>query len=182
MTTPSGYSRSDFPIIDMGDEDLQTLLEGFDDYSQKLILAIDPCWDASNRMQSVEYCLFLYGAALGIARGKQLDDEYCVAIFGPYLSRFMDWRISTPWLLQCEAEMVKSHRLQGVRSAGANTATAVILAGSQGRSDDLNSPRNMELLIQIFSELRKLIDDREASDEHLFQASGLLYDSVVGTT
>ena len=124
MTTPSGYSRSDFPIIDMGDEDLQTLLEGFDDYSQKLILAIDPCWDASNRMQSVEYCLFLYGAALGIARGKQLDDEYCVAIFGPYLSRFMDWRISTPWLLQCEAEMVKSHRLQGVRSAGANTATA----------------------------------------------------------
>ena len=166
----------------MGDDQFNPLLVGFDDYSQTFILAIDPRWDASQRMQSVEYCLFLYGAALAIVRGQQLSDEHCVAIFGPYLSRFMDWRLSGLWLVECETEMGKSSRLQGVRAAGANTATAVLLAGSQGRSDDLNSPRNMELLIQIFSELKKLIDDRKTSDENLFQTSCLLYDSVVGPT
>jgi len=39
------------------DEQLDTLLAGFDEYSQKFILGVDPRWDASTRMHNVEYCL-----------------------------------------------------------------------------------------------------------------------------
>ena len=162
------------------DEQLATVLEGFDDYCQKLIGAVDASWDASTRMRSVEYCVFLYGAALAIVRGNGREDAYSVAMLGPYLSRFMDWQLSVRWLLECEAEMAKSPRLQGVQAAGGNTAQAVLLAGSQGRSEDLNRPHNTQLLIQIFSEVRKLMADKTATDEPLFTTSGQLYDSVVG--
>lgn len=161
-------------------EELQRLLARFDDYSQKLLLVVDQQWDPSKRMRSVEYCLFLYGAALAIARGYGRGDAYCFVILQPYLSRFMELKFSVRWLLACEAEMVKSRRLQGVQAAGGNTAQAVMLAGSQGRSEALNSPWNIQLLLQTFSELRKLMDDQSASDEPIFAASGALYNSVAG--
>jgi len=52
-------------------------------------------------------------------------------------------------VLECENELGKSKRLQGVQAAGGNTAQAVLLAGSQGRSEDLSKPLNMQLLFQI---------------------------------
>jgi len=160
-------------------EELADVLAGFDDYSRQFVGAVDANWNASTRMRSVEYCVFLYGAAIAVVRGYGYEDEYSVAILGPYFSRFMDWQLSMPWLLQCETELSKSPRLRGVQAAGANTAQAVLLAASQRRSEDLSRPHNMELLILIFSELRKLMAEKAATDEPLFGASGKLYESVV---
>lgn len=163
-----------------GDEHLHNLLAGFDDYCQKCLIIVDKEWDASKRMRSIEYCLFLYGAALAISRGSGRGDGYSAVLWSPYISRFMELSFALRWTLACEEKMCNSKRLQGVRAAGANTAHAVFFAGSRGRSDILNSYWNKNLIIQIFGNLRKLIDDENKSDEPIFAASGELYDSVVG--
>lgn len=163
----------------MGDDNLRQTLAGFDDYCQKIIAALDPLWDASTRVHNMEYCLFLYGAALAIARGSGRNDSYSAILWAPYLSQFMDLEDSIDWTTSCEIALGKSRRLQGMKAAGGNTAQAVLYAGSHGRTDDLNSPQNKQFLAQIFSELRKMMDNEAISDELLFESSGLLYDSVV---
>ena len=161
-----------------GDEDLRAALEGFDWYSQYLMLAIDPQWDASMRMRNIEYCAFLYGATVAIVQGYGREDADSAGILGRYLSRFMDWEFSVGWLRNCEAELSWSPRLQGVQKAGRHTAQALLLA-SREESDILRHPQNLQLLMEIFAEVRRLMEDRAASDERLFAASAQLYHSVV---
>jgi hypothetical protein len=148
------------------DADVRLALEGFDAYSQKLILGVDPSWDSKSRMNSIVYCLFQYGAALGCARGYGREDACSVTVFGPYLSQFMEWRLSIGWLLACE-QVSLSPRMQRVRAAGANTVQAVWSAAVRGRSEELSAPRNMELLIQLFSELRSLMAKTVGCDSFL---------------
>ena len=167
--------------IEGPDKDLRLALTGFDDYSQKLITAVDQHWNPSMRMQNMEYFLFLYGAMLAIARGYGRKDDYPIGVLGPYVSFFMDWKDSIEWVFECEAALKKSLRLQGVLAAGGNTAQAVWTAGTQGRSHELSRDNNMRLLLEIFSELRKLMSDSTISDEALFGASEVLYDSVIKT-
>jgi hypothetical protein len=162
-------------------DDLQRLLAHFDAYSQKLLCAVDGSWNTATRMQSIEYTIFLYGAALAIVRGYGQGDAFSPAILVPYLSRFLGAERAMRWLVACEQESATSRRLKGVHAAGANTAQAVLAAASQGRAQSLNGARNSQVLFSAFSELRRLMDDQDAPDDGLFAASCALYDSVVGT-
>ena len=161
------------------DESLLTALEGFDFYTQRLMSAVDPQWDGSTRMHNLEYCAFLHGASLAIARSYGREDADAVAILGSYLSHFMDQQFAVGWLLNCEAELSRSPRLQTVQAAGGNTVQAA-LAVSRGQSNVLSHPQNFQLLFEIFAEVRKLMNDRAASDECLFATSSIFYDAVVG--
>ncbi|HXJ61307.1 MAG TPA: hypothetical protein VNU68_32075 [Verrucomicrobiae bacterium] len=155
------------------DEELRAALEGFDWYSQYLMKAVDPQWDPSTRIRNIEYCAFLYGATLAIVRGYGREDADSAGVLRRYLSRFVDWEFSVGWLLNCEAELSCSPRLQSVQAAGGNTAQAVLLA-SREQSDVLRHPQNLQLLMEIFSEVRKLMDDRATPGECLFAASNRL--------
>jgi hypothetical protein len=104
-------------------------------------------------MLNVEYCAFLHGATLAIVRSYGQDDAHSAAILGRYLSCFMDWEFSVGWLLNCEAELRYSPRLQSLQTAGGNTAQAVLLA-SGGPSDFLRRPQNFQILLEIFAEVR----------------------------
>ncbi|MCH7573750.1 MAG: hypothetical protein IIA59_01370 [Candidatus Marinimicrobia bacterium] len=161
------------------EEGFRQVYEGFDDYCQQFIRVIDPKWDASTRMFNIEYCLFLYGAALAIARGTGREDGYSAVLWAPYLSLFMDLEDSTKWALKCEKECSKSVRLQEIRAAGNNTAQAVFYAGSHGRSGDLNTAENMNFLLLVFSELSKHMKEASTSGQGIVEASSLIYDSIV---
>jgi hypothetical protein len=65
-----------------------------------------------------------------------------------------------------------------VQTAGRHTAQALLLA-SREQSEILRHPQNLQLLMEIFAEVRRLMEDRAASDERLFAVSGQLYHSVV---
>ena len=160
-----------------GDESLRIALEEFDWYSQHLMMAVDPQWDPATRMHNVEYCAFLDGAALAIVRGHGQEDAHSTPLLGRYLSRFMDWEFSVGWLLNCQAELSRSPRLQGVQAAGVNTAQAVWLA-NRGQPDILRRPDNFQRLMKIFAEVRHLMEDRAACEEHLLATSRQLSDSV----
>ena len=161
------------------DGDVRAALEEFDCYSQHLLLVVDPQWDASTRMLNVEYCAFLHGATLAILRSYGQDDEHSGSVLGRYLSCFMDWEFSLGWLQNCEAELRCSPRLQSLEAAGSHTAQAVLLASS-GPSDFLQRPQNFQVLMEIFAEVRNLMNDRVATNERLLEANGKLHQCVVG--